>query len=75
MAGRKTNHEEVRMKTAQPDLGWIKLLENLMLGGLLPSYLNIIEFGGKFPGNNHSDSRYTIKLKVGLHGNPFAKYM
>jgi hypothetical protein len=27
-----------------------------MSGGLLTAYLNPIEFGGKFPGNNHSNS-------------------
>lgn len=75
MAGGKTIHEEVRVKTVQPDRGWIEVLENLMPGGLLPSYLNITELGGEFPGNNHSDSRCTIKLKVRLGRNPFAKYM
>lgn len=52
MVGRETHHEEVRMKAwfGLASTGWIKHLDNLMLGSLLLAYLNTVKFGKTFPG-------------------------
>lgn len=46
----------------QLDLGWIRILEILVLGDLLQTYLNTVQFGKEFPGNNHSNSKCTIEI-------------
>lgn len=45
--------------SVQFDLNCPKLQES---DGLLQAYVNIIELGKKFLGNNHSNSKYIIKF-------------
>lgn len=52
MIGRGMNREVTRKKTrySLTSPGGIKLLENQMPGGLLPAYLNTVQFGKGFSG-------------------------
>lgn len=65
MTGSEMVPEESRRKTQFSSLSWARSnFRSLMPDGFLPVYVNTVQFGERFPGNNLSNSKSIIKLKA-----------